>query len=88
MNISLESLVQIITIIGFAGGVVNYVVVRPLKDAVNTLSKSLDRLEQVLSEVKEREITLEQRVAHNEESVKTAHKRIDRLEQYHKKPIE
>lgn len=86
MNISLESLVQIITIIGFAGGVVNYVVVRPLKDAVNTLSRSLDKLEQVLSEVKEREITLEQRVAHNEESTKTAHKRIDELEKYHKKP--
>ena len=88
MNISLESLVQVITIIGFAGGVVNYVVVRPLKDAVNTLSRSLDKLEQVLSEVKEREITLEQRVTHTEESVKTAHKRIEKLEKYHQKPID
>lgn len=88
MNISLESLVQIITIIGFAGGVVNYVVVRPLKDAVNTLSKSLDKLEQILSEVKEREITLEQRVTNNEEKIKHANKRIDDLEKYHKKPTD
>lgn len=86
MNVSLHELVEIVTIISFAGGVLNFVIVKPLREAVNTLSKSLDKLEQILTEVREREITLEQRVTHNEESTKTAHKRIDELEKYHKEP--
>lgn len=88
MDISLHSIVEMITIISFAGGILNYVIVRPLKDAINVLSKSLDKLEQTLTDVKEKEITLEQRVSNNEQSIKTAHKRIDRLEEYHKKPID
>ena len=87
MEISLHTIVETITIISFAGGILNYIVVKPLKDAVNLLSKSLDKLEQTLTDVKEKEITLEQRVEHTEESVKTAHRRIDNLEKYHKKPI-
>ena len=87
MEISLHTIVETITIISFAGGILNYIVVKPLKDAVNLLSKSLDKLEQTLTDVKEKEITLEQRVEHTEESVKTAHKRIDSLEKYHKEPI-
>ena len=86
MNISLHDLVEIITVISFAGAVMNFVIVKPLKEAVNTLSKSLDKLEQVLTEVKEKEITLEQRVNNNEEKIKHAHKRIDHLENYHKEP--
>ena len=88
MDISLHSIVEMITIISFAGGILNYVIVKPLRDAINVLSKSLDRLEQTLTDVKEKEITLEQRVSNNEQSIKTAHKRIDRLEEYHKKPID
>lgn len=88
MNITLHNLVEMITVISFAGGVMNFVIVKPLRDAVNTLSKSLDKLEQVLIDVKEREITLEQRVNNNEQSIKHAHKRIDCLEKYHKKPID
>lgn len=88
MNISLHDIVEIIAIISFAGGVMNFVVVKPLREAVNTLSKSLDKLEQMLSNVKEKEIALEQRVEYTEQSVKTAHKRIDNLEKYHQKPID
>lgn len=88
MNVSLHEIVEMITIISFAAGVMNYVIVRPLKDAVTVLSKSLDKLEQTLTDVKEKEITLEQRVEFNEKSIKSAHKRIDHLEEYHKKPIE
>lgn len=87
MNLSLHDVVEILTIISFAGGVMNFVIVKPLREAVNTLSKSLDKLEQMLSNVKDKEIALEQRVSNNEEKIKTAHKRIDRLEEYHKKPI-
>ena len=87
MNVSLHDIVEIITIISFAGAVMNFVVVKPLREAVNTLSKSLDKLEHMLSAVKDKEIALEQRVEHTEESVKTAHKRIDNLEKYHKEPI-
>lgn len=87
MEISLHNIVEMITIISFAGAVMNYVIVKPLKDAVNTLSKALDKLEQTLTDVKEKEITLEQRVSHTEDSVKTAHKRIDNLEKYHQKPV-
>ena len=87
MNISLHELVEIITIISFAAGIMNYVIVRPLKDAVGVLSKSLDKLEQTLTDVKEKEITLEQRVSFNENSIKSAHKRIDHLEEYHKQPV-
>ena len=87
MELSLHNIVEMIAVISFAGGVLNYVIVKPLKDAVNTLSKALDKLEQTLTDVKEKEITLEQRVIHTEDSVKTAHKRIDKLEKYHQKPV-
>lgn len=87
MELSLHNIVEMIAVISFAGGVLNYVIVKPLRDAVNTLSKALDKLEQTLTDVKEKEITLEQRVTHTEDSVKVAHKRIDKLEQYHQKPI-
>ena len=87
MNISLHEIVEIITIMSFAAGIMNYVIVRPLKDAVGVLSKSLDKLEQTLTDVKEKEITLEQRVEFNEKSIKSAHKRIDNLEEYHKQPV-
>ena len=87
MELSLHNIVEMIAVISFAGGVLNYVIVKPLKDAVNTLSKALDKLEQTLTDVKEKEITLEQRVSHTEDSVKTAHKRIDNLEKYHQKPV-
>lgn len=87
MELSLHNIVEMIAVISFAGGVLNYVIVKPLKDAVNTLSKALDKLEQTLTDVKEKEITLEQRVTHTEDSVKVAHKRIDKLEKYHQKPV-
>lgn len=88
MDISLHAIIEMITILSFAGGVLNYVIVKPLKDAVRVLSDSLDKLEQVLTNVREKEISLEQRVTHTEDSVKTAHIRIDSLEKYHKKPID
>ena len=71
----------------FAGGVLNFAIIKPLKDAIKLLSNSIDKLEQNLTDMKVKEISLEQRVSHTEDSVKTAHKRIDSLEKYHKKPI-
>ena len=88
MNISLEMVVQIIAIISFGAAIINYAVIKPLRDSVDILSKSLNKLDSLLSEVKEKEVMLEQRVTFNEQSIKTAHKRIDNLEKYHQKPIE
>ena len=86
MEISLHTIVETITIMSFAGGVLNFAIIKPLKDAIKLLSNSIDKLEQNLTDMKVKEISLEQRVTHTEDSVKTAHRRIDDLEKYHKEP--
>lgn len=49
----METIVQMIAIISFTAGVIDYIAIKPLRDSINQ-----------------------------------AHRRIEALEQYHKKPIE
>lgn len=88
MNITLETLVQIIAIISFGAAVINYSVVKPLRDSVDTLRSSLKCLENLLNEVKAKEITLEQRVEFNVTAIEKVNKRVDALEKYHQKPVD
>ena len=80
LNLSLDAIVKIITIISFGAAVVNYVVIRPLQNSIGTLKEALNKLDSLLNEVQKKEIVLEERVAHVEESAKSAHKRIDSIE--------
>ena len=74
MNITLTNVIEIITIMSFVAGVMNFTIIKPLQKSINDLSNSLKELDYIITNVKEKEIVLEQ-------SLKSAHKRIDKLEQ-------
>ena len=86
MNVSLEDVVAIITIVSFAAGVVNYVVIKPLKLSIDMLSTAVQELKKLLFEVEREEKRLDKDVAINQRNIKDLQERVDLLETYHAKP--
>ena len=74
MSVTLTNVIEIITIMSFVAGIMNFTIIKPLQKSIDDLSTSLKALDYIINNIKEREIILE-------ESVKSAHKRIDKLEE-------
>lgn len=86
MNVSLEDVVAIIAIVSFGATVVNYVVIKPLKISIDTLTVAVNKLETLLHKVEEDEKRLDKEVAINKRNIEDLQDRVDTLETYHTKP--
>ena len=80
MELNLNNTVQLITVIGFASVIVKLLIVKPLQGAIETLQKSIEKMETMLNNLSEEQKSIDKRLVAVEESSKSAHKRIDGME--------
>lgn len=67
-------------VLGFAGGVFSWVILRPLNSAVENLNKAIKELREELSTAERRRHELELKVAEVEQRAKSNTHRLDKLE--------
>ena len=70
---SLGLMVQMTIIMSFIGSVFSYVFLKPINTSIQELNKTL-------KEMQESQHTMDKRLIRNEESTKSAHHRIDGIE--------
>lgn len=87
MNESLEVIVEMIAIVSFVAGVVNYTIIKPLKMAIDTLTIAVNKLETLLHQVEDDERKLRERVRVNETRIDTLIDDVETLKEYHKQPV-
>lgn len=87
MNESLEVIVEMIAIVSFVAGVVNYTIIKPLKIAIDTLTIAVNKLENLLHQVEDDERKLRERVKVNETRIETLMDDVETLKEYHKQPV-
>jgi sensor histidine kinase YesM len=87
MNESLEVIVEMIAIVSFVAGVVNYTIIKPLKIAIDTLTVAVNKLENLLHQVEDDERKLRERVKVNETRIETLMDEVETLKEYHKQPV-
>lgn len=87
MTESLEIIVEIIAIVSFCAGVVNYVVIKPLRISIDTLTIAVEKLEKLLHKVEEDEQRLHTRVELHEQAIEALTDKIEELSEYHKQPL-
>lgn len=87
MNESLEVIVEMIAIVSFVAGVVNYTIIKPLRIAIDTLTLAVNKLENLLHQVEDDERKLRERVKVNETRIETLMDDVETLKEYHKQPI-
>jgi len=80
VELNLNNTVQLITVIGFASVIVKLLIVKPLQGAIETLQKSIEKMETMLNNLSEEQKSIDKRLVAVEESTKSAHKRIDGME--------
>lgn len=76
----INSLASTTVVLGFAGGVFSYVVLRPLNTAIDSLNKAVSDLRMELMTAERRRHDLELKIAEVDQRARSAHHRIDRLE--------
>ena len=75
----LEQAAQLCLVLGFCGGVFNYIVIRPLNDSIKALGEIVNDLRSDLKYNNERLNQLEGAIDRIEKAVVTAHARIDKF---------
>lgn len=86
MHESLEIIVEIIAIVTFCATVVNYIIIKPLRDSITSLTTAVIKLEDLLHKLEESEIKLDKRVSINEHKIGTLTEKVELLEEFHRKP--
>ena len=87
MNESLEVIVEVIAIVSFCCGVVNYTVIKPLRTSIDTLSGEVHDLKIVLDEIDDEVADIKTEVTLNKNKITQLEGRVTNLEGYHKQPI-
>ncbi len=94
MNEQLEVIVEMIAIVSFCCGVVNYTVIKPLRTSIDMLADEVRRLhdynddvDRKVDDVDRRVDEIDKRVSLNEREIKQLNPRVTNLEGYHKQPI-
>ena len=77
----LEVIGPVTTLMGILGMIFNFSVIRPLNEAIRNLSNTIDVMRAQLHEVDEKRQDMAVRLASVESSVKSAHHRIDGIEE-------
>lgn len=75
----LDTAVQFVNIMGFAGGVFTYVFLRPLNANFASLKESIDKLANKFDRIEERQRHLEEKLIEVEQRARSAHHRIDEI---------
>ena len=76
----IASTAQTVVILAFAGSVFSYVVLVPLNSAIKDLREMIAEIRKEAREREEKRQEMDLRIVKCEESSKSAHHRIDRLE--------
>lgn len=84
MEINLETLVQLTTIVIFISACFKYIVINPLQTAIETLGKAITSLNNNLEKLQDQQHNLEIRVVALERDTKSAHHRINTIEEERK----
>lgn len=87
MNESLEVIVEVIAIVSFCCGVVNYTVIKPLRTSIDTLSSKVHDLKIVFDEIDDEVADIKTDVTVNKNKITQLEGRVTNLEGYHKQPI-
>lgn len=87
MTKPLSVIVEIIAIISFTATVINYMIVQPLRESINTLTVAVEKLDTLFAQVNEKEIKNEGRINVLERDTKHCFEKLNDLEKYHKKPV-
>ena len=80
MELNLSNTVEIFGIIGFTGGVLKYIVIDPIQQAMAAIKEAMEELKGMLKELSEDQRNIDKRLVAVEESAKQAHKRLDGME--------
>lgn len=80
MELNLNNSGQLIAIITFTAWLIKYLIVKPLQTSIDTLQKSIEKMETVLSNLSEEQKCIDKRLVAVEESAKSFHKRLDGME--------
>ena len=87
MTQSLEVIVEMIAIVSFCCGVINYTVIKPLRASIDLLAGEVHDLKKVLDEIDDKVGNLHTEVTLNRNKINVLEGRVDRLEGYHQQPI-
>lgn len=87
MNESLEVIVEVIAIVSFCCGVVNYTVIKPLRTSIDMLAGEVHDLKIVLDELDDEVADIKTEVSVNKNKITQLEGRVTNLEGYHKQPI-
>lgn len=77
----LEIIGPVTALMGILGMIFNFSVIRPLNEAIRNLSNTIDNMRAQLHEIDEKRQDMAVRLATVESSVKSAHHRIDGIEE-------
>lgn len=81
MVVDLEIAVQLVVITGFICGCFKWIVINPLSRAIEALGKAVSCLNNNLEKLREEQHELAKQIVAVEQSVKSAHHRIDNVEE-------
>mgnify|MGYP003506814196 CR=1 FL=1 len=87
MNESLEVIVEMIAIVSFCCGVVNYTVIKPLRASIDLLSSEVHELKKVLDDIDDEVSSMRTDVTVNKNKITALEGRVSHLEGYHTQPI-
>lgn len=84
MDLTLNNIVSILSIIGFACGAIHYIVIRPLQGSINVLCKAVSEVRTLIKNLETQNnkdaLQIETRLVKVESSIKSAHYRLDHIE--------
>ena len=76
----IHTVASMTVILGFVAGVFSYVILKPLNKAIGDLNRAIGELRMDLLTAEDRRHELEVKVAEIDQRARSAHHRIDRLE--------
>lgn len=80
MVLDLVAVMQALTIVSLSCGIIKFLIVTPLSDAINTLSRQVNELQAAINKTKSEQHSIDKRLVKIEEHSKSTDKRIDVLE--------
>lgn len=82
MNEYIGTIVELITIVTFVAGVVNYTIIKPLRVSIDSLTSTVSKVESLIEKIQEDGIRVRERVVLVELEVKKLNGRFEAVEQY------
>lgn len=77
MELNLNNMGQLITVITFTAGLVKYLIVNPLQTAITGLKEAVNEMKNIISRIDQEQKCIDKRLVAVEESAKSFHKRLD-----------